>query len=68
MISFFKCKNKENNVKAHTKEATIVFSMDKLETTQEKKRDGTSKEEESHAITPRRNREKGKKNVHLSSI
>jgi len=29
--------------------------MDKLKTMQERKRDGTNKEEESHAIAPRKN-------------
>jgi hypothetical protein len=42
--------------------------MDKLKTTHERKRGGTSKEDESHATPPRRNKGRGKKNVDFSSI
>jgi len=42
--------------------------MDKFETTHERKRGGTSKEEESPVVAPRRNRGKGKKYVDFSSI
>lgn len=42
--------------------------MDKLQITQEKKRNGTSKEEEPHAATIRRNRGGGEEVVNFSSI
>jgi hypothetical protein len=35
---------------------------------QERKKNGTSKEEESHVVAPRRDRGRGKKNVNFSSI
>jgi hypothetical protein len=40
--------------------------MDKFETTQGRKGDGTSKEEEFDASTSRRNRRRGEKNVTFS--
>jgi hypothetical protein len=58
----------KNSTKAQNKQVTIVFSLDEFETMQKKKGDGTSKEEESHAITSRRNRGRGKKNVNFSII
>ncbi len=54
-------RTERNNAKAHNKQAATIFLMDKFETTQEKKSDGTSKEEESDAVASRRNRRKGKK-------
>jgi hypothetical protein len=45
-------RTKRNNVEAQSKEEVTVFSMHKLQTTQEKKRNGTSNEEESHAPAP----------------
>jgi hypothetical protein len=47
--------------------ATIFF-VDKFETMQKRKRDGISKEEESHVVTPRKNKGRDKKNVNFSSI
>jgi hypothetical protein len=41
-----------NNAQAENKEEAIVFSMDKLQITQERKRNGTSKEEKPCAPTP----------------
>jgi hypothetical protein len=42
--------------------------MDKLQITQEKKRNGTSKEEEPHVATLRRNRRGHEEVVNFSSI
>jgi hypothetical protein len=46
----------------------MVFFVDKLETSHERKTGGTSKKEESHDVAPGRNRGKGQKNVDFSSI
>jgi hypothetical protein len=54
-----------NNVEAQSKEEVTVFSMHKLQTTHEKKRNGTSNEEESHVAALGRNRVRGKKVVNF---
>jgi hypothetical protein len=59
-------RTKRNNAEAHNKQAAIIFLVDELRITQEKKRNGTSKEEESDAVASRLNRRKGKKNVTFS--
>jgi hypothetical protein len=59
-------RTKRNNIEAHNEQVAIIFSMDKFETLQERKNDGTSKEEESHVVTSIRNKGKGKKNVTFS--
>jgi hypothetical protein len=46
----------------------MVFFVDKFEITHERKRGGTSKEEESHVVALRRNKGRGKKNVDFSSV
>jgi hypothetical protein len=58
-------RTKRNNVEAQSEEEVAVFPMHKLQTTQEKKRNGTSKEEESHALALGRNRGRGKKVVNF---
>jgi hypothetical protein len=57
-----------NNVEAQNKEEAIVLSMDKFQITQEKKKNGTSKEEQPHAAALRRNKRRGKEVVNFSSI
>jgi hypothetical protein len=59
-------RTERNNLEAHNKHAAKVFLVDEFETTQEKKSDGTSKEEEYDVAASRRNRRKGKKNVTFS--
>jgi hypothetical protein len=46
----------------------IFFSLDEFEKMQKRKGDGTSKEEESHVVTSRRNRGRGWKKFNFSII
>jgi hypothetical protein len=61
-------RTERNNVEAKSNKEATIFFMDKLQTMQERKRNGISKEEEFHVATPGKNRGKGKKVVNFSSI
>jgi hypothetical protein len=54
-------KTERNNVEVKSNEEATIFFEDKLQTTQEKKRNGMSKEEEFHVATLRKNRGKVRK-------
>ncbi len=61
-------RTKRNSVEAKSNEEMTISFVDKLQTTHERKRNGTSKEEESHVVTSRINKGRGKKNVNFSII
>jgi hypothetical protein len=61
-------RTKRNSVEAKSNEEMTISFVDKLQTTHERKRNGTSKEEESHVATLGKNRGRGKKVVNFSNI
>ncbi len=61
-------RTERNSVEAKSNEEMTISFVDKLQTTQERKRNGTSKEEEFHVATLGKNRVRGKKVVNFSSI
>jgi hypothetical protein len=61
-------RTERNNVEANSNKEATIFCVDKFQTMQERKRNGTSKEEEFHVATLGKNRGKGKKVVNFSII